>query len=194
VGNRAAILINTVLTWIDEHPMPNTDDEPDTQWGNWMQETAGTDAVPAPTDELKALLSAIDEVVENDQGLGRYLNQIMPLGKDLAAAASEGVRIMTTGGAKGLTVQATIVAALEEGIVPRPDGDLSEERRLLYVGMTRAKKYLFGTWARRRRGPTARAGAPNVAVRRRYSSFLEGGPVASTDGETWLRDWRRADV
>ncbi len=80
-----------------------------------------------------------------DQGFGRFLSQITPLGKDHAIAESEGIRIMTMNDAKGLTVRATIMAGLEEGIIPRPDGDLQEERRLLYVAMTRAKEYLFGT-------------------------------------------------
>jgi superfamily I DNA/RNA helicase len=79
---------------------------------------------------------------------------------------------------------------LEDGIVPRPDSDLAEERRLLYVGMTRAKQFLYGTWARRRRGPTARAGAARVAIARRYSHFLNGGPVASEDGTAYTtRHW-----
>jgi len=136
---------------------------------------------------LAELLLSLDGIVEADQGLGRYLGQIAPLGKDLALAHSEGVRIMTMGGSKGLTVQATIIAALEEGIVPRPDADLAEERRLLYVGMTRARKFLFGTWARRRRGPTARAGAARVALRRQHSGFLNGGPVQSEDGSEVIR-------
>jgi superfamily I DNA/RNA helicase len=84
-------------------------------------------------------------------------------------------------------VRATIVIGLEEGIVPRPDGDLGEERRLLYVAMTRAKEFLYCTWARRRLGPTARAGAPRIQARRNFTSFLRGGPVESQDGQEYLR-------
>ena len=86
-----------------------------------------------------------------------------------------------------MTVRATIIAALEDGIVPRPDSDLGEERRLLYVAVTRAKEFVYGTWARQRRGPTARAGAPRVAMRRRHSHFLDGGPLGSEDGEAYIR-------
>ena len=97
---------------------------------------------------------------------------------------------MTMSGAKGLTVRAAIIAALEEGIIPRPDADLGEERRLLYVAMTRAREFLYGVWARRRRGPTARSGSPRVAIARRYSSFLDGGPVRSQDGPAYIqRRW-----
>jgi superfamily I DNA/RNA helicase len=89
--------------------------------------------------------------------------------------------------AKGLTVRATIIAALEQGIIPRPEASLGEERRLLYVAMTRSKEFLYGTWARRRRGFTARTGEVAVGEMRRYSSFLQGGPVESRDGAGYMR-------
>ena len=90
--------------------------------------------------------------------------------------------------AKGLTVRATIVAALEEGIIPRPGYDPREERRFLYVSMTRSKEFVYGTWARRRFGPTARAGEPRVQQRRSPSTLLDGGPVESQDGNTYVQN------
>ena len=69
--------------------------------------------------------------------------RIWPLGEDRALAESEAVRIMTMGGAKGLTVSAAIVAALEDEIIPRQEPPLDEERRLLYVALTRAREYVF---------------------------------------------------
>jgi superfamily I DNA/RNA helicase len=147
---------------------------------------AGNGIVPATTAEFAALLYALDAIAETEGRFDRYLSQITPLGKDRALAESPGVRIMTMGGAKGLTVRATIIAGLEEGVVPRPDSDLGEERRLLYVGMTRAKEFLYCTWARRRTGPTARMGAPRVQTRRRHCSFLDGGPVESVDGANFI--------
>lgn len=126
---------------------------PENGWGHWIVETAGGDIAPAPNAPFAELLHALDGLVELDLGFGRFLSQVTPVAKDIALAESEGVRIMTMGGSKGLTVRATIVVGVEEGIVPRPDGDLQEERRLLYVAMTRAREYLFCTWARRRRAP-----------------------------------------
>lgn len=183
-------MIQSVLAWVDDHAPP--ENCPEKGWGNWIIGSAGGDVVPAPSEELAAVLNAIDKLVEPEQGLDRYLGQISPLGRDQALAESPGVRIMTMSGAKGLTVRATIIAAEEEGIIPRPDCDLGEERRLLYVAMTRAKEFLYGTWARRRRGPTARAGAPRVAIARRHSSFLDAGPVKSEDGSEYIR--RRGSV
>jgi DNA helicase-2/ATP-dependent DNA helicase PcrA len=185
-SERARAMIASILKWVESHPVPE-DDEPSFGWGRWITETAGGPLVPPPSEDLAKVLLSLDELAESGQELGRYLGQIAPLGKDLALAESEGVRIMTMGGAKGLTVEATIIAALEEGIVPRPNADLGEERRLLYVAMTRARRFVFGTWARRRRGPTARAGAKRVALHRQHSTFLDGGPVESEDGPEFLR-------
>ncbi|HKD53140.1 MAG TPA: ATP-dependent helicase, partial [Steroidobacteraceae bacterium] len=180
----ATALIGRVNAWLREHRVP--DETPEQGWGHWMVETAGGDVVPAPSAPLTELLYALDELIESERDLGQYLSQITPLGKDHARAQSQGVRIMTMAGAKGLTVRAAIIVGLEQGIVPRPGADLQEERRLLYVAMTRAKEYLFGTWARRRQGPTARAGAARVADRRELTNFLRGGPVASQDGQEFL--------
>jgi superfamily I DNA/RNA helicase len=63
---------------------------------------------------------------------------------------------------------------------------------MLYVGMTRSREYLYCTWARRRSGPTAFAGAGGSRTRRSYSRFLLNGPVQSQDGVAFLRDNRRA--
>jgi DNA helicase-2/ATP-dependent DNA helicase PcrA len=184
-SGRARGVIETVLRWLDAHQVPEA--VPEEGWGDWIIGIAGDDTVPGPSEDLTTLLRALDDLAETELGLGRYLGQISPLGRDWALAESTGVRIMTMGGAKGLTVQATVIAATEEGIIPRPDCDLGEERRLLYVGMTRAKRFLYCTWARRRRGPTARAGAARVAIARRHSSFLDGGPVRSEDGDAYIR-------
>jgi DNA helicase-2/ATP-dependent DNA helicase PcrA len=182
---KARRLIHDVLGWLDEHAVLQHDGD---GWGHWIARLGGGDVVPAPTQEFVETLHALDNLVETDQEFGRFLSQITPLAKDWALSKNTGVRIMTLAGAKGLTVRATIIGAVEEGLIPRPDGNLGEERRLLFVGMTRAREYLYCTWARRRRGPTARAGAPIVGNMRQNSSFLDGGPVESEDGNRYLEN------
>lgn len=93
---------------------------------------------------------------------------------------------MSMASSKGLTVRATIVAAVENDIIPRPEAPMDEERRLLYVAMTRATEYLFLTWARSRRGPTAHSGRGRANSRRHHSRFLDGGSVQSQDGNAYL--------
>jgi DNA helicase-2/ATP-dependent DNA helicase PcrA len=183
-AKRAKILMEAVQEWLRTHPAP---EEPEHGWGRWIIETAGGDTVPAPTAALAALLQKLDIIVEEGrQDLSRYIGLIGPLGRDLMQNECDGVRIMTMASSKGLTVEATIIAAAEDGVIPRPSADPSEERRLMYVAMTRAKKYLYCTWAQRRRGPTARAGEARVQALRQTSSFLAGGPVRSQDGSVFI--------
>ena len=180
----ACQLVGAVIKWVDDHPVPQ---EVTHRWGQWILDVAGTEPVPQPSDQLADILSSIDKLVEPEQGLGRYLGQIAPLAKDLAQTESQGVRIMTISASKGLTVGATIVVGLEHELIPWPDADQAEGRRLLYVAMTRAKRFLFATWAGRRQGPTARAGNARPRRRRNLSMFVQGGPVRSEDGEGYLR-------
>jgi DNA helicase-2/ATP-dependent DNA helicase PcrA len=94
--------------------------------------------------------------------LARFLEQIALLG-DADQETPEGrVSLMTLHAAKGLEFTAVVLSGMEEGTFPRaPWGDPSpreeaeaydEERRLCYVGMTRAKKRLTLALARRRMG------------------------------------------
>ena len=67
-----------------------------------------------------------------------------------------GISLMTLHSAKGLEFRTVFVAGLEEGILPhynsgRTQDEIEEERRLLYVGMTRAQEKLLLTCCRRRR-------------------------------------------
>jgi superfamily I DNA/RNA helicase/PHP family Zn ribbon phosphoesterase len=77
---------------------------------------------------------------------------------DLPEIKQEGIRIMTIHASKGLEFDHVFVAALEEGLLPFTlyEGEnvsgarIEEERRLLYVAMTRAKRGLYLSWAQSR--------------------------------------------
>jgi DNA helicase-2/ATP-dependent DNA helicase PcrA len=66
--------------------------------------------------------------------------------------ARRGVHLLTLHGAKGLEFEAVFVTRVEEKELPtrlaRTPPEIAEERRLLYVGLTRAKRHLFVTWTR----------------------------------------------
>ena len=55
-------------------------------------------------------------------------------------ASIDAVSLMTIHAAKGLEFTEVMMCGVEEGSLPREDGDLEEERRLFYVGLTRAKE------------------------------------------------------
>ena len=67
----------------------------------------------------------------------------------------EAVNLMTLHASKGLEFSCVFIAGCEENLIPyslfeKSRIDPDEERRLLYVGMTRAKNYLFLSYAQRR--------------------------------------------
>jgi DNA helicase-2/ATP-dependent DNA helicase PcrA len=159
---------------------------PEEGWGSWISDMFGDASEVQISAEFRDLLTKIDNRVEPVDDLGRYLGQVTPIAKDIALEKINTVRVMTLAGSKGLTVKATIIAGLETGFIPMDDCDPAEERRLLFVGMTRAEEFLYGTWARRRRGPTARMGRAQVQDRRRLSVLVSGGPVESQDGKLYL--------
>ncbi len=70
-------------------------------------------------------------------------------------AESESIRLLTLHASKGLEFEAIFIAGVEKGLIPytiyQSKTNIDEERRLLYVGMTRAKKFLFLTYAKHRK-------------------------------------------
>ncbi len=88
------------------------------------------------------------------------------------------VTLMTIHNAKGLEYPIVFIAGMEEGVFPHSraldEGGLEEERRLAYVGITRAMKSLYLTSARRR----AVFGATQYGLR---SRFLDEVPAELTD-------------
>jgi DNA helicase-2/ATP-dependent DNA helicase PcrA len=93
---------------------------------------------------------------------------------------------MTMQGSKGLTFDTVIVVGVEEGYVPYPRSDPSEERRLLYVAMTRATDFCVLSFSGQRIGPLARSGRENLG-RRTRSALLEGVLDVQSAAD-WIQD------
>jgi DNA helicase-2/ATP-dependent DNA helicase PcrA len=114
-------------------------------------------------------------------------------------ADGRGVQLLTYHRAKGLEFDAVFLPRLEENELPvrkakEPD-EIAEERRLLYVGMTRAKRFLFLSWssgARPSRFVRELGLVPDAAPRRPANVALEETPATSAL-RTWRRERARAD-
>ncbi len=189
LAGRAMKLWNDTLLKLNEVAVPSGDNG--VKWGEWIVDQAQAGSLPPCSGRLAALLLKLDGLCGEWLKLDRYLSQIQPLGQDQMQASSDSIRIMTMGGSKGLTVRATIIVGVDDNLIPREGADRSEERRLLYVAMTRSREYLFLTWAARRNGPGARAGRAAVGERRFPSEFLRGGPVESEDGPAFVNSLLR---
>lgn len=87
--------------------------------------------------------------------LGAFLDHVALTADTDGLGKQKGVSLMTLHSAKGLEFSVVILAGLEENILPHHNSqslpeELEEERRLLYVGMTRAKQRLILTSCQRR--------------------------------------------
>ncbi|MCF8230977.1 MAG: UvrD-helicase domain-containing protein [Bacteroidales bacterium] len=107
-----------------------------------------------------------------DSDTGAFIKALnLRSGADMTFKNAERVRVMTLHASKGQEFNAVFIAGCEEGLIPytlfRKNGvDYAEEQRLLFVGMTRAKQYLFLTHADRRK-------FHNMDYRLKRSSFID---------------------
>jgi DNA helicase-2/ATP-dependent DNA helicase PcrA len=98
------------------------------------------------------------------------------------------INILTMHRAKGLTAKAVIIVGAEEQLLPGAavGNVLADERRLLYVALTRAKHSLYATFCNRRTGRQAWSGSDAGHPRRTLTPFLRGAmPVES--GAAYVR-------
>ncbi len=133
--------------------------------------------------ELVEVAREFDATAEAEQDtLDVFLQQVALVADADTRKDDEGlVTLMTLHNAKGLEYPIVFIAGMEEGVFPHSraldEGGLEEERRLGYVGITRAMRSLYMTSARRRNV----FGATQYGMR---SRFLDEIPAQLTDGSS----------
>ncbi len=103
--------------------------------------------------EIKRLVNLSSDYGNDIEKFLRFV--ALGVGVDTYNPDIENVTIMTLHAAKGLEFNSVFIIGCEDGLIPyslfaNQKANIDEEKRLLYVGMTRAKKYLFLSNARRR--------------------------------------------
>ena len=119
-------------------------------------------------ENLQELVAAARDFspIEGEEPLSAFLaHAALESGEDQADSGSDYVQLMTLHSAKGLEFKQVFLVGLEEGLFPHQRslsdlGQLEEERRLCYVGITRAEETLTMTYAlsRQLHGSEHRAG------------------------------------
>ncbi len=121
-------------------------------------------------DRWESLQALVDQASSFSGTLGDFVDDLDRRAAEQHAPVAEGVTVATLHAAKGLEWDAVFVVGAHEGTLPIVYADtpasVEEERRLLYVGMTRARRSLAVSWARARN--------PGGRGTRKPSRFLDG--------------------
>jgi DNA helicase-2/ATP-dependent DNA helicase PcrA len=132
-------------------------------------------------ENIRELVSALSEFSARGEGgtLEEFLQEVSLVSEiDQAEFGRNAVTLMTLHAAKGLEFPVVFIAGLEEGLFPLSGAaadraDLEEERRLMYVGVTRARQKLHLTWANTR----YRYGELTYSARSRFLDEIDKSQV-----------------
>ncbi|EGX58685.1 ATP-dependent DNA helicase [Streptomyces zinciresistens K42] len=147
----------------------------------WTTEPpAGSGAVRERWESLAALVGLAQDFTAANAGatLADLVAELDERANAQHAPTVQGVTLASLHSAKGLEWDVVFLVGVAEGMMPityaKTDEQIEEERRLLYVGVTRARRHLHVSWALTR----TPGGRPN----RRPSRFLNGLRPGSTGG------------
>ena len=135
-----------------------------------MLEQEATDEARTRLANMDELLNAAADASERGESLRDFLDHAALVSDADSTDSKAQVSLLTMHNAKGLEFPVVFIAGLEEGLFPHSRsldsaGSMEEERRLCYVGMTRAEKRLYLSWARFRR---RFGGQPEQSIRSRF--------------------------
>lgn len=129
----------------------------DTHYRRYVEEYSDSELIAGERfDNLNELRGLLAQATEDKQSLGEFLaDQMLMTDVDEVRDDSDKITLLTLHAAKGLEYAVVFITGLEEGLLPHQrafeeEDGIAEERRLFYVGVTRAKERLYLTYAFRR--------------------------------------------
>ena len=136
-----------------------------------MLEDEGTPEAQSRLANLDELLNAAVDAGERGESIRDFLDHAALVADADSTDERAPVSLLTMHNAKGLEFPVVFIAGMEEGLFPHSrsldsEAQMEEERRLCYVGMTRAEKRLYLSWARYRR--RFGGGQPEQSIRSRF--------------------------
>ncbi len=176
------------------------------------QEGFGKDAVALPVDEqgpgaIAGGVALLAEALTPDAETGEIMSPLaaflthaaLEAGDNQAQAGQDAIQLMTVHAAKGLEFDAVFITGLEEGLFPHENSmsdhdGLEEERRLMYVAITRARKRLYLSFSQTR----MLHGQTRYHVKSRFLDELPEGnlkwltPKNSAFGSGYEREYQSA--
>ena len=148
----------------------------------------GTEEAASRIANLDELLNAAADAAERGESLRDFLDHAALVSDADSVDDRAPVSLLTMHNAKGLEFPVVFIAGMEEGLFPHSrsinSGDalqMEEERRLCYVGMTRARKKLYLSWARYRR--RFGAGQPEASIRSRFLKEVPATLIENVRGD-----------
>lgn len=146
-------------------------------------------AVRERWESLRALVDLADELAQSRTtedhvfSLADFVAELQERATAQHAPTVQGVTLASLHSAKGLEWDAVFLVGLSEGLMPISFADspetIDEERRLLYVGITRAREFLSFSWSTSR--------TPGGRASRKPSRFLDGLRPGTIAGQSNLR-------
>tara|TARA_B100000427_G_scaffold200700_1_gene166852 strand:+ start:194 stop:2602 length:2409 start_codon:yes stop_codon:yes gene_type:complete len=159
---------------------------------------SGTEESEDRRNNLQELINAAtqyEEETENGDAEGFLSTAALTTDNDTKKNNPNSVTLMTLHNSKGLEFQNVFITGLEQGLFPShrsvdTPSLLEEERRLCYVGITRAKERVFLSHARERRlwGGMREATIPSIFLSEIPEDLIDG-ELPQTGGASIRRDW-----